>query len=78
LLDDASKAPIGDAKVLIHVAQAGMSAQSKTLEPVTLNDAPSYGIYVRMQRKSAYRITVRIQKTDASPPLEAAFEHRTY
>ena len=78
LFEAASKAPIGDAKVLIHVAQAGMSAQSKTLEPVTLNDAPSYGSYVRMQAKSAYRITVRIQKADASPPLEAAFEHRTY
>lgn len=78
LLDAASKAPIGNAKVLVHVAQAGMSAQSKTLEPVTLHDAPSYGIYVRMQGKSDYRITVRIQKGDASPPLEAAFEHRTY
>lgn len=78
LLDAASKAPIGDAKVEIRVAQAGMSGESKTLEPVVINNAPSYGNYVRMLGKSSYLITVRIQKPDSPRPVEAKFERRTY
>ena len=78
LLDAATKAPIGEAKVEIRVAQAGMSGESKTLEPVVINNAPSYGNYVRMLGKSSYLITVRIKKPDSPRPLEAKFEHRTY
>jgi cytochrome c5 len=78
LLDAASKAPIGDAKVEIRVAKAGMSAESKTLEPVVINNAPSYGSYVRMQGKSTYLITVRIQKPGSPRRFEAKFERRTY
>jgi cytochrome c5 len=77
LLDAESKAPIGDAKVEIRVAQAGMSAESKTLERVVINNAPSYGNYVRLRAKSTYLITVRIQKPDSPRALEAKFERRT-
>lgn len=78
LLDALSKAPIGDAKVEIRVAKAGMSAASKTLEPVVINNAPSYGNYVRMQGNSTYRITVRIQKPGSTRRFETSFERRTY
>lgn len=78
LLDAMSKAPIGEAKVEIRVAQAGMSGESIALEPVVINNAPSYGNYVRMLGKSSYLITVRIKKPDSPRPVEAKFEHRTY
>jgi cytochrome c5 len=78
LLNAASKAPVGDAKVEIRVAQAGMPGESIALEPVVINNAPSYGNYVRLRGKSSYLITVRIQKPDSSRPVETKFEHRTY
>jgi cytochrome c5 len=78
LLDAASKAPIGGAKVEIRVAAAGMSAESKTLKAFTINNAPSYGNYVRMRGKTAYVVTVQVRKPGVSQPLEARFEHRTY
>ena len=78
LLDAASKAPIGDAKVEIRVAQAGMSGESKTLEPIVINNAPSYGNYVRMRGKSSYLIAVQVLKPGAPQSVEAKFEYRTY
>jgi cytochrome c5 len=78
LLNAATKAPIGDAKVEVRLEQLGASSTSKTLEPVVINNVPSYGGYVRMRGKSDYRINVRIQKPDSTGPVEAKFERRTY
>jgi hypothetical protein len=78
LLNAATKAPIGDAKVEVRLEQLGASSTSKTLEPVVINNAPSYGSYVRMQGKSTYLITVRIQKPGSPRRFEAKFERRTY
>ena len=78
LLDAASKAPIGNAKVEIRLAQAGMSGESKTLEPIVINNAPSYGNYVRMRGKSSYLIAVQVLKPGAPQSVEAKFEYRTY
>ena len=78
LADAATKAPIGDAKVDVRVEQPGASSVSKTLEPMVINNAPSYGNYVRLQAKTAYRITVQVRKPDSPRPVEAKFEYRTY
>ena len=78
LLDAATKAAVGDAKVELRVTRAGMSGVSKTLEPVVINNAPSYGNYFRMGVKGTYQITVSIRKPDSPVPVEARFEHRTY
>ena len=78
LLNAATKAPIGDAKVEVRLEQLGASSTSKTLEPVVINNAPSYGNYVRMRGKSTYRVTLRVQKPGSPRPVEARFEHRTY
>ena len=78
LVDAETKAPISDAKVQIRLEQPGASSASRTLEPVVINNAPSYGNYVRMQAKSTYRVTLRVQKPGAPRPVEARFEHRTY
>jgi len=78
LRDASTKAPIGDAKVRVRVAQVGMSSITKDLEPVVINNAPSYGSYFRMHWKSNYRITVEIRRPGAKSPVQASFEHRTY
>ena len=78
LLNAETKAPIGDAKVDVRVEQPGASSVSKTLEPMVINNAPSYGNYVRLQAKTAYRITVQVRKPDSPRPVEAKFEYRTY
>ena len=78
LADAATKAPIGDAKVDMSLEEPGGSGVSKTLEPMVINNAPSYGNYFRMRGKSSYVVTVRIRKPGAARPVEVKFEHRTY
>jgi cytochrome c5 len=78
LLDSSTKERISDAKLDIRVEQPGASGVTKTLEPVVINNAPSYGNYIRLRGRSAYQITVRVLKPDSPRPVEAKFEHRTY
>ena len=78
LRDAATKAPIGDAKVRVRVAQVGMSGVTKALEPIVINNVPSYGAYFRLHWNSAYQISVGIRRPGAKSPVEAKFEHRTY
>jgi cytochrome c5 len=78
LRDAATRAPIGDAKVRVRVAQVGMSGVTKALEPIVINNVPSYGNYFRLHWNSAYRISVDIRRPGAKSPVEAKFEHRTY
>ena len=79
LVDGASKAPISDARVNIRIEQhGGVAMESKTLEPMAMHNAPSYGNYVRMAGKATYVMTVRVQRSQPSVPIEARFEHRLY
>jgi cytochrome c5 len=78
LLDARTKAPVSDAKVEMRVTQVGLSGVTKTLEPIVVNNAPSYGNYFRMRWQSNYQITVRIRKPGAPVPAVANFEQRTY
>lgn len=78
LADAATKAPIGDAKVDMSLEEPGGPSVSKTLEPMVINNAPSYGNYFWMREKSSYVVTVRIRKPGAARPVEVKFEHRTY
>jgi len=78
LLDAKTKAPVSDAKVKVRVTQAGMSSVTKTLDAVTINNAPSYGNYFRMHWNSSYRITVDISRPGAKAPTQVTFQHRTY
>lgn len=74
LLDASNKAPISDAKVEIRVEQLGGRAESKTLEPVVINNAASYGAYVRMNPKERYALTVQVLKPGAARAAVAKFE----
>jgi cytochrome c5 len=73
-----TKAPVGDAQVVMRVEQVGMSGVSKTLEPYKINDTPSYGGYFRLRWNSTYRITVIIRRPGAPAPVAVKFQHRTY
>jgi len=74
VLDAASKAAIADAKVEIRLEQPGGRSESKSLEPVVINNATSYGSYVRLRAKEAYVVTVQVRKPGAPRAVEARFE----
>lgn len=76
---DSTKAPVPGASVEVKVDErGGFSSETKTLEPITFNNVPSYGGYVRLKGKTQYQLTVKV-KTPASPqPLEARFDHQLY
>ena len=78
LFDSTSKAPITDARVEIQIEQPGLTRESKTLAPMTINNAASYGNYLRMRGKGDYLITVRVRKLGSAAAIEAKFQHRLY
>jgi cytochrome c5 len=78
LLDARTKAPVSDAKVSVRVTQVGMSSVTKPLEPVTINNAPSYGAYFRLHWNADYRISVEVSRPGAKVPTQVTFQHRTY
>jgi hypothetical protein len=73
LFDAATRAPIADARVEAEMAQAGTDAVKKTLEPMTINGAVSYGNYFRVMARTPYEFTIRIRKAGASHVTEAKF-----
>lgn len=75
LRDRTSNAPIRDAKVEVQVEQPGMAGETKALEPVVVNNAQSYGNYVKLRPNTQYVITVRAQTPGSASPVQARFEH---
>jgi cytochrome c5 len=75
LLDAKDQAPINDANVEIRIEQPGLTSTSKTLEPMAVG-AASYGNYVKLQKKTSYLITVRVQALGSTRTVEAKFDHR--
>ena len=78
VVDVASKAPIAGAKVEIKIEDQGISSETTTLQPITINNAPSYGNYVKLRRKTPYLFTVKVQKPGSAHAIEAKFEHQVY
>jgi len=75
LLDAKNQTPINDASVEIRIEQPGLSSASKTLEQMAVG-AASYGNYVKLQKKTTYLITVRVQAPGSTRTVEAKFDHR--
>jgi cytochrome c5 len=75
LADRENHAPIGGAKVEVEVDRAGLTRESKVLEPM-MSNAGSYGNYVKMTADSAYVITADIQVPGSSSPVRARFDYR--
>lgn len=78
LLDVKTKAPVSGAKVQVRVAQPGMSGDTKTAEPIVINDVPSYGNYFRMRWNSTYQITVSVRGPGAPAAAAVRFQQRIY
>jgi hypothetical protein len=55
--------------------QPGLTSTTTELEPMKIS-AGSYGIYMKPQPRTRYRITLRIQSPRATRAVEAKFEHR--
>ena len=75
LRDAATKAAIKDAQVQARVANL-MTGETKTLEPISVNNASSYGAYFQMAGKDPYTVTLKIRKPGAPAPIEAKFDLR--
>jgi cytochrome c5 len=76
LHDAGSNAFVKDAQVEVRAANAVTGGETKKLEPVTLNDAPSYGNFFRMEGKEPYAITVRVRRSGEDGRLETSFTFR--
>lgn len=75
LLGAENQTPINDAHVEIRIEEPGLSSTSKTLEAMVVG-AASYGNYVKLQKKTSYIITVRVQAPGSTRTVEAKFDHR--
>ena len=69
---------ISDAVVRARVSTATAAGPEKTLEPVTVTDAHTYGNYFAMAGAGPYEITVQIRRTGAPEPIQARFAYARY
>lgn len=77
LSDVATKAAVKDARVKVQVSDA-TGVEVKTLEPVTINDVPSYGAWFRMSGNSTYTITAQIELPRVQGTSEARFQYKVW
>lgn len=74
LLEQASHAPITDARVEAQVSKAGPAMSSKELEPMAIGQG-SYGNYFRLRPRTSYRVSVRVRTPGSPGPVEAEFRY---
>ena len=74
LLTDAVKGtPIAGAQVEVEVTQAASGTQKVGLEPMAINNVPSYGNYVRLVSTAPAGYAVRIRRPGSKTLVEAKF-----
>lgn len=71
--DVATKAAVADARVKVRVTDA-TGTQTHTLEPMSVNDALSYGAWFRMTGNTLYTITAQIERPNGAGVEEARFQ----
>jgi cytochrome c5 len=76
LFDSKTRAAIADAQAEASAKEPVSGGQTKKLEPITLNNAKSYGNYFRMSGSNPYTITVKIRRPGVSRPIEATFDFK--
>lgn len=77
LYDSKTSERVDDAQVTATVTPLGLSAQSKDLERMKINDAVSYGNYFSMPSgQTPYSIVVSFRRPGIHIPIEAAFDYR--
>lgn len=73
-LSDAAKGtPIAGAQVEVEVSQAASGTQKVALEPMAINNAPTYGNYLRLASTAPAGYTVRIRRPGSKTLSEAKF-----
>jgi len=78
LFDNATGRRIEDAQVTAAVMELGLGSQWKTLEPMRIAEAVTYGNYFDMPSGATYHIQVRIRRPGHSQLIEATFTHRHF
>ncbi len=76
LFDRATGRRITEAKVAVRIAEVGLVGEEKSLEPMKVNEAMSFGNYFRMSGPGPHRIELSIRLPGAHRPIQARFEHR--
>ncbi|HKE38975.1 MAG TPA: c-type cytochrome [Casimicrobiaceae bacterium] len=77
LFDGKNGQRITDAVVTARVAGATQASAEKSLKPVTVAGALTYGDYFSMAGASAYKITVHIHRPGLPSVVETEFQHKT-
>jgi len=77
LFDAKTKAAITDAQVKLRVADP-ISAETKSLKLIAVNNMVSYGGYFRMLGPNPYAITAQIQRPGVAGVTEAKFEYKVW
>ena len=76
LHDATSNAFIKDAQVEARAANAVSGGETRKLTPVTINNAPSFGGFFRMEGAEPYTITVRVRRPNEDGRLETRFDFK--
>ena len=76
LFDGATRSAIKDAQIEVRAANPVTGGETKKLEPLTVNNATTYGNVFRMEGSEPYTITVQIRRAGAPAATEALFEFR--
>lgn len=69
-------ARITDAQVWATVAELGLTGPRRKLEPMRIENSPSFGNYFTLHGEGPYRIAIEVQLPGATKPVEALFEYR--
>jgi hypothetical protein len=75
IFDAASGQRITDAVVTASVAGLGLAGTEKTLEPMTIAHAVTYGNYFDLPGRDRYRIRIEITRPGAARPVKVEFEY---
>ncbi|MCI0363894.1 MAG: hypothetical protein L0219_08435 [Phycisphaerales bacterium] len=75
IFDEASGQRITDAVVGALVAGIGLAGIEKTLDPMTIADAVTYGNYFNLPGRDRYRIRIEITRPGATRPVRVEFEY---
>lgn len=78
LFDNATGRRIEDVQATAAAMAPGLNSQWKTLEPMRVAEAVTYGNYFDMPREGAYHIQLRIRRPGQPQLIKATFTHRHF
>lgn len=76
IFDAASGQRISQAEVMTHITLVGGASTTKRLEPMNINDMPSFGAFVPIGAPGIYKIRFEVKRPGVEGTVSAEFEHR--